>query len=138
METNVGNLGFASWLLKFASGNLGRRPLWAKSWPGAFWSQIWAIWACQLAIEICFWKPWEKAFLGQILARSLLKPDFGFLELKLAVWTMGNPNFAQNRLEPKGGTLTQKQAPKPKIAFKKPCLDPTLPRRERSEQRPEG
>ena len=34
----------------------------AKSYQGAFWSQIWTIWACQLAIEICFWKPWEKAF----------------------------------------------------------------------------
>ena len=34
---------------------------------------------CQLAIQICFWKTWETALLGQILARSLLTPEFGNL-----------------------------------------------------------
>ena len=42
--SDFGNLGLASWVLKFASGNLGRWPFWAKSWPGAFWSQTWALW----------------------------------------------------------------------------------------------
>ena len=55
-----------------------------------------------------------------------MEPDLGLLELKLAVWTLGNPNFAQNRLEPKGGTLTQKQAPKTKVAVKKAFWDQTL------------
>ena len=52
-----------------------------------------------------------------------MEPDLGLLERKLAVWTLGNPNFAQNRLEPKGGTLTQKQALETKVALKKPVLD---------------
>ena len=60
------------------------------------------------------------ANLGQ---ESLLELDLSLLELKLAVWTLGNPNFAPNRLEPKGGTLTQKQAPETKVALKKPVLE---------------
>ena len=30
--------------LKSPSGTLGKRPFWAKSWPGALWKQISAIW----------------------------------------------------------------------------------------------
>ena len=44
LEPDLANLGLASWLLKFASGKLGNGPFWAKSWPGACWSQIWPIW----------------------------------------------------------------------------------------------
>ena len=64
--------------------------------------------------------------MGQTLARSLLEPDLGLLELKLAVWTLGNLNFAQNRLEPKGGTLTQKQAPD-ESSVKKAFFGPNRP-----------
>ena len=64
--------------------------------------------------------------MGQILARSLLETDLGRLELKLAIWTLGNPNFAKNQLEPKGVTLTPKQAPETKVAVKKPVLEQTL------------
>ena len=33
--------------------------------------------ACQLLLKFASGKPWERALLGQILARSLLEPDFG-------------------------------------------------------------
>ena len=37
--------------------------------------------ACHLALDICFWKPWETALWGQILARTFLEPDLGILVL---------------------------------------------------------
>jgi hypothetical protein len=44
-----------------------------------------------LAIKLAFWDHWETAVLGQILARSLLEPDFGTLAacrpaIKSAFW----------------------------------------------------
>ena len=40
LEPDVGNLGLAGWLLKFICRTIGNGPFWAKSWPGAFWSEI--------------------------------------------------------------------------------------------------
>ena len=55
-----------------------------------------------------------------------MEPNLSNLELKCAVWTLGKPNFSENQLETKGGTLTPKQAPKTKVALKKAILE-TLP-----------
>ena len=66
-----------------------------------------------------------------------MEPNLSNLELKCAVWTLGKPNFSENQLETKGGTLTPKQAPKTKVALKKAIFgNPS--RDARSEQRPEG
>ena len=123
VEARFGRFGLASWLLKFAFGNLGKKFRWAKSWPAAVWSQFWAIWACQLAIEICCWKPWDETLLGQILARSLLEPIESYLELKLAVWTLGKSKFCPKPAPAQEGALTQKQAPETKLALKPPVLE---------------
>ena len=67
-------------------GLLGNGPFWTKSWPEAFWSQILAI--CGLPgrnskrlLNYC-----ETAVFGQILARSLLEPDFGNLPASGSLW----------------------------------------------------
>ena len=73
MELDFGDFGASSWLLKFASGTIGNDPFWAKSWPGAFWSQILVIFS--LANKLCSWKLGETAIWGQILARNFLEPD---------------------------------------------------------------
>ena len=44
-----------------------------------FGARFWQFGACQLAIEICLWKPWEWALLAEILARSLLELDVAIL-----------------------------------------------------------
>ena len=52
-------------LLNFSSGIIGKRPFLAKSWPGAFWKQISAIWPpLRPAIEFLFWDHWETAVFG--------------------------------------------------------------------------
>ena len=78
--------------LKVPSGILGKRPFWAKSWPGAFWSQILGLWRLagrQLKApsgiigKRLFWaKSWPGAFW---------KLDFGTLAacrpaIKSAFW----------------------------------------------------
>ena len=51
--------------LKAPSGIIGKCQFWAKSWPGAFWSQIWAICgASRPAIKSAFWDHWETARFG--------------------------------------------------------------------------
>ena len=40
LEPDLGKLRLSSCLSKSISGNIGNGPFWAKSWPGAFWSQI--------------------------------------------------------------------------------------------------
>ena len=43
LEPNFGNLAASGPQLKRLLGLLGNGPFWAKSWPGAFWSQVLAI-----------------------------------------------------------------------------------------------
>ena len=71
--------------LKVPSGTLGKRPFWAKSWPGAFWKEanFDNLRALGPAIKIPFWDPLETALLGQILAGSLWEPFFGAVFLTL-------------------------------------------------------
>ena len=67
------------------------------------------------AIKSAFWDPWETAVLGQILARSLLEPDFGILvpwspAIKNAFWDPWETAFlgqimARSLLEPDFGNL---------------------------------
>ena len=74
LEPDLATLGLASWLLKFASGNLGKGPagygnllletlgmgpLGPNPSQKPFGARFGDLGACQLAIEICFWKPWE-------------------------------------------------------------------------------
>jgi hypothetical protein len=40
-------------------------------------ANFWHLAAPRPAIKLPFWDPWETAFFGQILAGSLLEPDFG-------------------------------------------------------------
>ena len=65
LAPDFGNLAASEPQLKPPSGTIGKRPFWAKSWPGALWSQILAI-----------WKPlesfWEAP--GQLLATSRKPP----------------------------------------------------------------
>ena len=39
-EPDLASFEPSSWLLDFTSRTIGNGPFWAKSWPGAFWSEI--------------------------------------------------------------------------------------------------
>ena len=98
LEANCGKLAPCNRLLKMPSRILGQRPFGAKSWPGGFRTQMWAIWRHQADVEIGFWNHWETAVLGQILARHFLEPDFGTLApcsclLKLPSGILGKRPF---------------------------------------------
>ena len=67
----------SDWQLNSLSGLLGKRPFWAKSWPGSFWKQISGIWRplgrllnspSGILGKRPFWaKSWPGAFWSQIL-----------------------------------------------------------------------
>ena len=79
LETDLGNLAPFGRLLEVLSGILGKRPLWAKSSQGAFWSGNLAFWTTPGRRLSLFWNHWETATLTQILARTLLEADAGNL-----------------------------------------------------------
>ena len=94
----------------------GNGPFWAKSWPGAFWSQILAIWRLPgRQVKPPSGTIGKRPVLGQILAGSLLEPNFGNLaasgpQLKPPSGTIGKrPVLGQilagSLLEPNFGTL---------------------------------
>ena len=68
-------------------------------------------------LAICFWNHWDRAFLGQILARSLLEPDFGNFGFcswlfKLASGTIGRSLLEPDRVNKPADKQTNKQASK--------------------------
>ena len=70
---------------------MGNGPFWAKSWPGAFWSQILAIWRLPAAIKTAFWNYWETARFGPNPGREPFGAKFwhfgGFwAAIKTAFW----------------------------------------------------
>ena len=82
LEPDLANLGLASWLLKFASGNLGNIPslgqILARSLlEPDFGNLRLASWLLKFASG----KLGNGPLWGQILARSLLEPDFAILGL---------------------------------------------------------
>ena len=100
LEKYFGNLAPFNQLLKLPSGIIGNGPLWAKSRREAFFgAKCTSFDTFQEAIKICFWKPWDRTVLGQILARSLFGARIWLLWTPCA--TLKSPKSSSQNTRPK-------------------------------------
>ena len=77
LEPNFCNLAASGLQLKTPSGTIGKRPVFEPN-PGRelFGARFWQFAGFPAASKHAFWNYWETAVFGQILAGSLLDPDF--------------------------------------------------------------